>query len=39
MSKAAFGGKVIKKEVEKYNSWNRKDIINWANELGNILNK
>jgi len=25
---------VIKKGVEKYNSWNRNDIINWTIDLG-----
>lgn len=34
LSKTAFGGKVIKKDMVKYNSWNKQDIINWALELG-----
>jgi menaquinone-dependent protoporphyrinogen IX oxidase len=37
ISKGAFGGKVIKKGVEKYNSWNKKDIYNWAIDLGEKL--
>lgn len=37
--KGAFGGKVIKKGKEKYNSWNREDIENWATGLGEILTR
>ena len=37
--KGAFGGKVIKKGVKKYDSWNREDIINWAIALGERLKK
>jgi len=34
ISKTAFGGKVIKKDVVRYNSWVKSDIVSWANELG-----
>ncbi|MCL6100951.1 MAG: hypothetical protein M1292_00445 [Bacteroidetes bacterium] len=34
ISKTAFGGKVIKKGVLKYNSWDKSDIIAWTNDLG-----
>ncbi len=37
VSKAAFGGKVIKKEITRYNNWNRSDIIAWTKELGSKL--
>jgi menaquinone-dependent protoporphyrinogen IX oxidase len=37
VSKAAFGGKVIKKEITRYNNWNRSDIIAWTKELGSML--
>lgn len=37
VSKGAFGGKVIKKGVEKYNSWNKDDIINWTVNLSEKL--
>ena len=36
--KGAFGGKVIKKGIEKYNSWNKEDIIKWTEDLGEKLN-
>jgi len=39
ISKIAFGGKVIKKEVLRYNNWDKSDIINWTNDLGNKLNQ
>jgi menaquinone-dependent protoporphyrinogen IX oxidase len=39
VSKAAFGGKVIRREVLKYNSWDKSDIITWTKELGNKLNQ
>jgi menaquinone-dependent protoporphyrinogen IX oxidase len=34
ISKGAFGGRVIKRRVEKYNSWNKQDIIDWTFNLG-----
>ena len=37
VSKAAFGGKVIKKEKTKYNNWDQSDIIAWTKELGSKL--
>jgi menaquinone-dependent protoporphyrinogen IX oxidase len=37
ISKTAFGGKVVRKEVVRYNSWNKQDIINWTMELGNQM--
>ena len=37
ISKTAFGGRVIKRGTEKYNNWNRGDIVNWAIDLGNKL--
>ena len=37
--KGAFGGKVIKRGTIKYNSWNREDIYNWANNLGDVINQ
>ena len=39
ISKGAFGGRVIKRGAEKYNSWNKEDIINWTIDLGEKLNK
>jgi menaquinone-dependent protoporphyrinogen IX oxidase len=37
ISKIAFGGKVIKREEIKYNSWDKEDIINWTVDLGNKM--
>ena len=37
VSKGAFGGRVVKKGIEKYNSWNKEDIIIWTNNLGEKL--
>ncbi len=37
ISKAAFGGKVFKKGIVRYNSWNQEDIVNWAKEIGEKL--
>jgi menaquinone-dependent protoporphyrinogen IX oxidase len=34
ISKGAFGGKVIKKETVRYNSWDKSDIVTWTKELG-----
>lgn len=34
VSKAAFGGKVVKKKGIKYNNWDKSDIEAWAKELG-----
>jgi menaquinone-dependent protoporphyrinogen IX oxidase len=39
VSKGAFGGKVIKKDKIKYNSWNKEDIINWTIDLGKRINE
>jgi menaquinone-dependent protoporphyrinogen IX oxidase len=39
ISKGAFGGKVIKREVIRYNSWDKSDIIDWTSELGNKFNQ
>ena len=39
ISKTAFGGKVIKKEKLKYNSWDKSDIITWTNNLALKLNQ
>ena len=39
VSKAAFGGKRIKKNNLIYNSWNKDDIANWSIDLGNLLTK
>lgn len=36
IGKGVFGGKVIRKEVERYNNWNREDISAWSRELGKI---
>jgi menaquinone-dependent protoporphyrinogen IX oxidase len=38
ISKAAFGGKVIKREVLRYNSWDKSDIVAWTKDLGIKLN-
>ena len=38
ISKIAFGGKVVKKEKVKYNSWNKEDIINWTIDLVDKIN-
>jgi hypothetical protein len=38
VSKMAFGGHVIRKEKEKYNSWKREDIEAWVISLGKLLN-
>ncbi len=37
ISKAAFGGRVIKKRKIKYDSWNREDIITWSVDLGDKI--
>ena len=37
ISKMAFGGKVIKRGLTRYNSWNNEDIINWAIMIGDKL--
>ena len=39
ISKGAFGGRVIKRGIEKYNSWNKEDIINWTTDLGDKLSE
>jgi menaquinone-dependent protoporphyrinogen IX oxidase len=39
VSKMAFGGMVIRSGKEKYNSWNREDIENWAVQLGKMFKK
>lgn len=36
--KTAFGGKVVRKGNERYNCWNKSDIISWAKDLGEKLN-
>jgi menaquinone-dependent protoporphyrinogen IX oxidase len=38
ISKIAFGGRVVRSGIEKYNSWNRDDIESWANNLGKLVN-
>ena len=38
ISKAAFGGRVVKKGMLKYNSWEKSDIEDWAKDLGKKLN-
>ena len=37
VSKTAFGGRFIMFGKEKFNNWNRDDIVEWAEELGDIL--
>lgn len=37
ISKGAFGGRVISRSAEEYNSWNRDDIMNWVIDLGNKI--
>ncbi len=37
VSKTAFGGRFIMFGKEKFNNWNRDDIVEWAEELGNFL--
>jgi len=37
--KGAFGGKVVRKDKIKYNSWNKEDIINWTIDLGKRINE
>lgn len=37
ISKAAFGGRVVRREVVKYDCWNKSDIEEWAKELGDLL--
>jgi len=39
ISKTAFGGKVIKREILRYDSWDKSDIIAWAHEMGIKLNQ
>lgn len=39
ISKTAFGGKVSKREVLRYNSWDKSDILAWAKDLGTKLNR
>jgi menaquinone-dependent protoporphyrinogen IX oxidase len=39
VSKTAFGGRVIKKNITKYDSWNREDVVSWAIALGEKLKK
>jgi menaquinone-dependent protoporphyrinogen IX oxidase len=39
ISKGAFGGKVIKKETVRYNSWDKSDIVAWTKDLGIKLNQ
>jgi menaquinone-dependent protoporphyrinogen IX oxidase len=36
-SKMVFGGRVVKKDKIKYDSWNSDDIKNWAIEVGHKL--
>ena len=38
ISKIAFGGRVVRSGIEKYNSWNRNDIEKWALDLGKLFN-
>lgn len=38
VSKIAFGGRVVRSGIERYNSWNRDDIEHWANKLGKLFN-
>ena len=37
VAKTAFGGLVIRRGVEKYNSWSREDIESWAISLGTLF--
>ncbi len=37
VSKTSFGGRFVMFGKEKFNNWNRDDIVEWAEELGNIL--
>jgi len=39
VSKMAFGGVVIRSGKEKFNSWNREDIENWAIHLGKLFSE
>jgi hypothetical protein len=38
ISKIAFGGRVVRSGIEKYNSWNRNDIEKWTLDLGKLFN-
>lgn len=39
ISKTAFGGRVIKKEILRYNNWDKSDIETWTKDLGNKLSQ